>query len=50
MKIFILRWLIGWCKIIDGLVMVLSFNFMRPSLTLWMATIYSKEKWVSKNK
>jgi hypothetical protein len=43
--IYFLKWLIYWCKIIDGMAGVITFGLITPSLTLAMATIYSRTKY-----
>lgn len=34
-------WIIAWCKVIDGVIGVVTFGFIMPSLTLYASTYFA---------
>jgi len=39
---YLLRWLIAWASLLDGIVGVLTLGFYQPSWQLEMARLYSR--------
>ena len=48
-KIFLLRWLVCWAQLIDGLTGVLTFGLIRTSISLPVVKIYSRSIWRNQN-
>lgn len=45
LEIRFLKWLIGWAKLLEGVVEVVSFGFISVSFGLSAATLYARRKW-----
>jgi hypothetical protein len=42
MKLFLLKWLISWSMVIQGLMGVVTFGYINPRLTLKVSKVYAR--------